>query len=107
MSSTLAPRDRSLIGARKALQKRTDCPGAAEPLYEFIPDIAGIEIRKNQHIRSARHRAERFHFLFRYRGDDSRIGLQFTVYGKRRRALADELDRAAYLVDARMLGARL
>jgi hypothetical protein len=69
MSSTLAPRERSLMGRAKPCRNgpiAVALPSHCTSLYPILPEI---EIGKNQDIGAARDRAERFEFLFSNHGN--------------------------------------
>ena len=49
MSSTSAPRDRSLTGLLKPLQHRADRDRAGAALHRLVRVVAGVEVREDQH----------------------------------------------------------
>ena len=89
----------------EALQERPDRLRAAQPLRQLVADVAGIEIREDQHIGVAGDVAGVFHFLLRHRGNERGIGLEFAVDGQLRLARPRNRQRLAHLVDAGMLRA--
>jgi hypothetical protein len=86
ISSTLAPRDRSLIGRAKPCSTGSDRLGARQLLRQLVRDIAGVEIREHQYVRAPRHGTRFLQFLRRDGGRQRGVGLQFAVDGKARRA---------------------
>jgi hypothetical protein len=87
----------------EALQKRPDRLRAAQPLRQFVADIAGIEVREDQNTGLAGDRACLLELLGGDLGNQRRVGLELAVDGQQRRALSHEFERLAHLVDARML----
>ena len=59
MSWALHPRLRSLAGRANPWRSGPDGHGAAQALGELVGDVAGVEVREDQHVGPARHGAAR------------------------------------------------
>jgi hypothetical protein len=78
---------------------------AAEILSELVGDIAGIQVREDEHIRLPGDRSGVLQLLRRDCGNERRIGLQLAVDRERRCPASRDLERPDHLVDVRVFRA--
>ena len=102
MSSTLAPRERSLTGRANPCRIGPTAVAPPRCRAELVGDVAGVEVREDEHVRAPGDGAQFFELLRGDGGAERRVGLQFAVDRERWRALARERERTHHLVDVRV-----
>ncbi len=88
--------------SRESLQDRADGGRAAEVLGQLVGDVAGVEVREDEHVRAPGDGAQFFQLLRGDGGAERRVGLQLAVDRERWRALARDRERTHHLVDVRV-----
>ena len=102
MSSTDAPRERSLTGRAKPCRIGPIACAPPRCCAELVGDVAGVEVGEHQHVGSAGDRADVLHLLRRDDGIERRVRLQLAVDRELRRASARDGERAHDLVHMRV-----
>ena len=94
MSSTEQPRDRSFTGFSSPCRIGPTRARARDPLHQLVADVAGVEVREDEHVRLARHRAAR-RLARRDRRHERGVELQLAVRDEVGRARARTMRAAS------------
>ena len=82
ISSTLAPRDKSLTGRLKPCRMGPDSLRAGQVLGELIADVAGVEVGEYQYVCLAGYLARLIEFQSGDPGHQSAVGLKLAIDGE-------------------------